>query len=248
MSKALTRIIDGWSVTMDGDEPRVLDEELGIRLGFARPRGIRKLIKRMMKQGALSESDVRTTRTAGGQGRPGAKYHLTAGAAQLVSARSRAKPRIDDLYILESSCGWFKIGRSVDVSARIRGIEWQCPPSVTLELIAVVPGGGDRERTLHEAFYEYRERGEWFSPRASTAIRTAIAGGLEDFIQQTESRHDRQRSKQPVTAHDTNRLARVLAVRRATGERLRRQQTKSLAPSRRLSAPRNPVQTELAIP
>lgn len=61
MSTAVTRIVDGWSVTMDGDEPRIRDEELGIRLGFARPRDIRKLIERLLKDRKLNDIRIRAT-------------------------------------------------------------------------------------------------------------------------------------------------------------------------------------------
>ena len=47
------RVVDGWSVAMDGDEPAILDEELGARLGFARPRKIRDLVQRMISEGFL---------------------------------------------------------------------------------------------------------------------------------------------------------------------------------------------------
>jgi len=61
VTAAITRI-DGWSIATDGDEPRILDEELGRRLGFARPRDIRKLIDRLRKDGKLN--DIRISATA----------------------------------------------------------------------------------------------------------------------------------------------------------------------------------------
>jgi hypothetical protein len=53
--------IDGWSVSMDADAPRILDEELGKRLGFARPRDIRKLIDRLVKDEKLRDIRMRAT-------------------------------------------------------------------------------------------------------------------------------------------------------------------------------------------
>lgn len=61
MTAMVKKIVYGWSVTLDGDEPRVLDEELGRRLGFARPRDIRKLIERPISDGILNDSDIRAT-------------------------------------------------------------------------------------------------------------------------------------------------------------------------------------------
>ena len=49
---AIIKRINDWSVTIDGDEPTILDEELGERLGFARPAKIRDLIKRLVRAGA----------------------------------------------------------------------------------------------------------------------------------------------------------------------------------------------------
>jgi hypothetical protein len=61
MSSAIAkRVVEGWSVTMDGDEPRILDEELGTRLRFARPAGTRDLIKRLIRDQKLK--DIRCVR------------------------------------------------------------------------------------------------------------------------------------------------------------------------------------------
>ena len=90
--------------------------------------------------------------------------------------------KIDHLYIIESSCGWFKIGRTDNVSARLRGIECTCPPTVSITCIAVVMNYGMHEYTLHEALATYRGRGEWFGPDAGQVIRAALAEGIEGFI------------------------------------------------------------------
>jgi hypothetical protein len=217
---ALVKHVDGWSVTMDGDEPTILDEQLGERLGFSRPRKIRELIERMQKEGALENSEIQSVPSRAGSfgGRPGTSYRLTESGVLKVTARSRAKlDRTDDLYIIESSCGWFKIGRSADVSARLKSLEWQSPPSVTLEVIAIAHGLGCEEHALHDAFAEFRERGEWFSPRAGVAIRKAISIGIDAFVGHLADKPtERKRSALPI---DTKRLARVLAVRRRMGRR-----------------------------
>jgi hypothetical protein len=90
----ITRIVDGWSVTLDGEEPTVLDEELGARLGFARPRKIRELIERMVSDGILNDSDIRPTvgRVATGVASTVVtKYRLTETGTLLVITRSDTK-------------------------------------------------------------------------------------------------------------------------------------------------------------
>lgn len=92
--KGMTRIVDGWSVAMDGDEPTVLDEELGTRLGFGRPRDIRKLIERLISDGILNDSDIRATvaRVATGVSSIAVtRYRLTEIGALLVITRSNTK-------------------------------------------------------------------------------------------------------------------------------------------------------------
>lgn len=95
-STAIVRVVDGWSVTMDGDEPTILDEELGTRLGFARPRKIREVIERMISDGILNDSDIRPAlgQNTGGRGRPATAYHLGETAAYLVCTRSNTKNAI----------------------------------------------------------------------------------------------------------------------------------------------------------
>lgn len=89
-----------------------------------------------------------------------------------------------NLYIVESSCGWIKIGRASDVALRIRSLECSCPPSVKLRILAVVDGFGSHEHTLHEEFDAFRGRGEWFSPEIGPAIRWMISNGIELVILQ----------------------------------------------------------------
>jgi hypothetical protein len=94
LNAPITRVVDGWSVTIDGDEPRILDEELGARLAFSRVRDIRKLIERMIADGFLNDSDIRATvaRVATGvASRSATVYRLSETGALLVIARSNTK-------------------------------------------------------------------------------------------------------------------------------------------------------------
>lgn len=53
--------VEGWSLAVIEDEPRVRDVDLAERLGFERPRKIRDIIKRHTNDGNLNDSDVRPT-------------------------------------------------------------------------------------------------------------------------------------------------------------------------------------------
>jgi hypothetical protein len=89
---AITRI-DGWSVTIDADEPWISDEELGAKLGFSEARFIRKLIRSLLKRKFLSGSEVRAvaSQTSAKGGRPGIAYLLNETGALLVILRSDTK-------------------------------------------------------------------------------------------------------------------------------------------------------------
>lgn len=59
-SMSLTTV-EGWSIAMVEDEPRVRDLDLAERLGYGRSRDIRELVKRYEKSGDLSAVDVSRT-------------------------------------------------------------------------------------------------------------------------------------------------------------------------------------------
>lgn len=93
MGRALT--VRGWDLELDGEEPFVRDIELGERLGFERPRDIRKLVERMYADGILNDSDLRATvarwETLPGVAKTTREYLLTETAALLVTGRSDTK-------------------------------------------------------------------------------------------------------------------------------------------------------------
>lgn len=84
-----TEAVDGWTLGFAGetDEPRIRDVELGERLGFDRPRDVRKLVARVAKSPTFGAVEVCATvaRTSGG--RPGSEFWLTEAQALKVIAK-----------------------------------------------------------------------------------------------------------------------------------------------------------------
>jgi hypothetical protein len=64
------------------------------------------------------------------------------------------------VYFISDGVGHVKIGYSVDVQTRLREI--QAHNAFPLTVLAVLKGGSEVERALHERFAEHRVRGEWF--------------------------------------------------------------------------------------
>lgn len=92
-----TVAVDGWTLAVqnEADEhPTVEDLELATRLGFARPRKVRELIGRLLRDGLLKDSDVRPTvgRSTNSPFQRGRRaeveYRLTEAGALKVIARS----------------------------------------------------------------------------------------------------------------------------------------------------------------
>lgn len=99
---ATDTVIDGLTIRLDHDgEPMVLDTELAERLGYARPRVIRNLIRRLVKEEFISDSDicrtVRRSADAAGRGQPATEYWLTESGALDVVLASRT-PTARALY------------------------------------------------------------------------------------------------------------------------------------------------------
>lgn len=84
----------GWELVLAADdEPMVLDVELGQRLGLARPRKLRELVSRLLRDGILNDTDVRPVvgrRQVGAVERTITEYLLTETAALIVIGRSDA--------------------------------------------------------------------------------------------------------------------------------------------------------------
>jgi hypothetical protein len=87
----------------------------------------------------------------------------------------------DALYVIESQCGWVKIGRSENPRSRFGAIRTSAPPSVVLRLAIVEPKLGPYEFAVHQALREFRSHGEWFGVGCLDKI--AAYGSLRQFVQ-----------------------------------------------------------------
>jgi len=96
LSAAIAKLIavDGWTLDVTDDEPTILDVELGSKLGLNRPRDIRKLVERLVRDGKLNDIRIRAA-VARIELRPGVhreqvvnEYWLTEKQALKVIAKS----------------------------------------------------------------------------------------------------------------------------------------------------------------
>lgn len=82
--------INGYRLQYHNGEPMIQDLELANRLEYERPRSIRDLVKRMLKDGKLNEINIcRTVRqTTGEVGRPSEEFWLSEFACLKVTTQS----------------------------------------------------------------------------------------------------------------------------------------------------------------
>jgi hypothetical protein len=76
------------------------------------------------------------------------------------------------VYFIADGAGHVKIGYTVDVASRLNSL--QTSTAFELRVLAVLKGGAETERQLHERFAEHRVRGEWF--RLVPEILDYVAG------------------------------------------------------------------------
>lgn len=74
------------------------------------------------------------------------------------------------VYFVQDEHGYVKIGWTVNVAARLSGLQVGSPHS--LFLIRVIDGGPATEAWLHRRFEAFRVRGEWF--RFDEAMITVV--------------------------------------------------------------------------
>lgn len=65
-------------------------------------------------------------------------------------------------FVRDTLSGSIKIGHSVSPWTRLAQIQVHCVGEVVL--LAMEPGGPEREAELHATFADARQRGEWFAP------------------------------------------------------------------------------------
>jgi Winged helix-turn-helix DNA-binding len=91
-----TLTVETWPLSFwsDDKEPRVLDLDLADRLGYSRPRDIRKLVERMIEKRQLTDVRATVSRSSipNGGFRDDSAYHLTETQALKVAAKSETEP------------------------------------------------------------------------------------------------------------------------------------------------------------
>lgn len=64
-------------------------------------------------------------------------------------------------FIADSENKYIKIGYTIDIQERLKGLQTSSP--LTLYLYKIIPGNTIDEKTLHKEFKEYHLRNEWFN-------------------------------------------------------------------------------------
>ena len=82
--------INGYRLQYHSGEPMIQDLELASRLEYERPRAIRDLIKRMLKDGKLNENNIcrKVRQIPGEAGRPSEEFWLSEFACLKVTTQS----------------------------------------------------------------------------------------------------------------------------------------------------------------
>lgn len=145
--------------------------------------------------------------------------------------------RIECVYLIGSDASTLvKIGRSVDVQARLATLQGMSP--VKLTVLWQTVGGTGLEMALHRHFQNQRSHGEWFefpghdAPEQVMAAMSVIATEMQQ-VRRARSRSPRAAWVEPLRGHRqaildlasgsdgaTNRAARqVLGVSPATAHR-----------------------------
>lgn len=70
---------------------------------------------------------------------------------------------------------WVKIGVTIDMTARLSGIQSCCP--VELTVLRLEEGGQSVEQRYHALFHDVRIRGEWFR----------LSGSIQEYLDSDES-------------------------------------------------------------
>ena len=92
---------------------------------------------------------------------------------QTVMVAAGTKPVV--YFVQAGKSGPIKIGFATDLTKRIASLQTGCPDD--LRLLAVVDGGREVERRMHNRVAGDRIRGEWFRPTAEVLALVAEVSG-----------------------------------------------------------------------
>jgi hypothetical protein len=119
---------------------------------------------------------------------PGVRVHVVGGTEEAeCTVEGLLRPYLlkGYVYILSTADGYFKIGQSRDVSARISRLRIQLPFPVELEhVVGTYIAPSKAESFLHNKFKHYRMNGEWFRlPREAVDwLKTLKHGSIEQLM------------------------------------------------------------------
>lgn len=78
----------------------------------------------------------------------------------VINLADEASPSEALCYFIGSAEGPVKIGYSINVERRLKGLQLACP--VVLSVLAICKGGEVTEASYHQRFAAHRLHGEWF--------------------------------------------------------------------------------------
>jgi hypothetical protein len=148
-------------------EGSISDSELGLRLGYSRPRKIRELVSRLVESGKISNVEAIAPKTTTKGGQPLTTYLLTPEQANIIAARANPRSTGGFVYFVAGG-GLIKIGHSRTPFKRIGALITASP--VPVALLTMVPGTMTDEQRLHRRLRDRRRHGEWFAISEAEAL------------------------------------------------------------------------------
>jgi len=111
------------------------------------------------------------------------------------------------VYVMHvPALGYFKVGRSKDVGARVRQVQGGCPERIELLGASQIDSSGIAaelfEGAMHDALSTFRSRGEWFSGLTYDQIVAHWQRVWNGLIERKEHALQ-QEPKSPAAAHPT---------------------------------------------
>lgn len=194
MADLVLRNVEGWTLASAGDdEPLVRDEDLAERLGYERPRDIRKIIERHREAGNLNDSDIRATVAQNndplGRGRPGTEFWLTEAAALFIASKSETPAAVAITREMIRVFMAYRRGLLVPAAA---------PPTLTADDVRAIVR--DEQHRLNAWLFELAERAPAPVPRTIASPTPRGGPALRSVVQALrELTHD---GRYPMSAKD----------------------------------------------